>query len=302
MLLGMAIGDALGATVEFYSPGQIQAEWGLHQDIVGGGWLSLEAGQVTDDTQMALCLAESIYRVGGYQTSEAVRSYCQWMLTNPPDVGATISSVLNRVLQGETIDRSGQIQDHFSGGRSAGNGSLMRCWPLMAAYSGHQLEEALRADSQATHYDPLAQDACVCAGRIVQALAHSTLPIEQVFAQSVQGLDSRIEQAVNRPRNVMQDSAMEAMGFVLTSLSVACASLEGDSPEEGLIWAVNCGGDADTNGAVAGALLGARGVQWPSRWLEALLVREEIESHAKRLSEETWQAPINDRSSIVELS
>src|SRR5690606_39714 len=89
VLLGKAVGDALGATVEFLSRDQIRATYGRHTEITGGGWLGLEPGEVTDDTQMALCIARSIVERGGFDDQDIARRFVDWYHSNPPDIGNT---------------------------------------------------------------------------------------------------------------------------------------------------------------------------------------------------------------------
>lgn len=87
--LGFACGDALGATVEFMSPKKIQKRYGVHSEMIGGGWLGLEAGQVTDDTQMALALGQAIVEQNGWNIRTVADNFVVWLDSNPPDVGTT---------------------------------------------------------------------------------------------------------------------------------------------------------------------------------------------------------------------
>jgi ADP-ribosyl-[dinitrogen reductase] hydrolase len=87
--LGFACGDALGATVEFMTPKRIQHRYGVHKDMIGGGWLALDAGQVTDDTQMSLALGQAIIDHQGWHIEAVADNFVAWLESNPPDTGNT---------------------------------------------------------------------------------------------------------------------------------------------------------------------------------------------------------------------
>ena len=130
--------------------------------MIGGGWLSLRPGQVTDDTDMACALARSLVERGGYEPEAALANYMRWLKTDPPDIGTTIRAVLEKVAAGvESADAARQVHEQ-SGGRSAGNGSLMRIAPLAIRYRDdtYALMEAAQRDSALTHFDPLAAEVC----------------------------------------------------------------------------------------------------------------------------------------------
>ena len=88
-LLGGAVGDALGATTEFMKPSQIREQIGVHREITGGGWLNLLPGQVTDDTEMTLCVARGIVQVREWNLAAIADRFALWLSGGPADVGAT---------------------------------------------------------------------------------------------------------------------------------------------------------------------------------------------------------------------
>ena len=88
--LGLAVGDALGATLEFMTPSQIKSAYGVHDSITGGGWLRLSPGQVTDDTTMSLALGESIIKSGCVDANAVAKAFSNWFLDNPVDIGKTV--------------------------------------------------------------------------------------------------------------------------------------------------------------------------------------------------------------------
>ena len=122
--LGLAIGDALGATVEFMTSGEIRRQYGVHRDIVGGGWLKLKPGQVTDDTEMSLAMGRAIIAAGGFDLHAIADAWAAWLKRRPIDVGNTCRRGIQRYL----ID--GSLDKPFSEG-DAGNGALMRNLPVI---------------------------------------------------------------------------------------------------------------------------------------------------------------------------
>lgn len=147
--LGFAVGDALGATVEFMTPREIGALYGVHREIVGGGWLKLKPGQVTDDTQMALALGESILAGGGFEARTAAEAFAAWLKSKPVDVGATCRRGIRRFIM------DGSLEAPFNEG-DAGNGACMRNLPVALATLGD--EQALAnwtiAQCRLTHNHP----------------------------------------------------------------------------------------------------------------------------------------------------
>ncbi len=284
-LLGLAVGDALGGPLEFLSADEIVGRHdGPVSDMVGGGWLSLRPGQVTDDTDMARALARSLVERGCYEPEAALANYMRWLATDPPDIGTTIRAVLQKVAGGVEADDAARQVHEQSGGLSAGNGSLMRIAPLAIRYRDdtYALMEAAQRDSALTHFDPLAGDVCALYCVIVAAELKGQELLEAPARSEalIETLNSTPDEAAGR--------ASDQRGFVLTAFAVAfCAYRHFESLEEGLVWAVNLGGDADTNGAVTGALLGARdGVSAiPKRWLDQLEPRAELTALSDQLLE-----------------
>ena len=282
VLLGLAVGDALGGPLEFMSAAEIRARHrGPVEDYVGGGWLSLEPGQGTDDTAMALALARSAATSMSYDPDWALKAYLEWFRTGPPDVGSTIRAALEAADAGGSAIAAAETL-HRRAGRSAGNGSLMRIAPSALRYLRQPERRALaaRADSKLTHHDDHAADACQWLCEMIAGLVAGVHPAELVAPATLRAECEVTSVAAAAAANG------HAVGYVGTALGVASAALRTvKSFEEGLTWAVNLGGDADTNGAVAGALLGARfGARAiPARWLDQLFARDEASALADRL-------------------
>lgn len=258
--LGFACGDALGATVEFMSPRQIQTLYGMHTEMIGGGWLGLEAGQVTDDTQMSLAIGEAILEQRGWDLCAVADKWVGWLESSPPDIGNTCRRGILRyrdsgILQGEPRDDE------------AGNGACMRNLPVVlatlhqpAAFEAWSLQQA-----RLTHHNPLSDAATLALGRMAGRLIRG----EDVAAckQDVNDLIGQYGEFSYQPY------PGKASGYIVDTVqTVLHYFFNTDSFEDCVIATVNQGDDADTTGALAGMLAGALyGVeQIPQRWLMQL--------------------------------
>ncbi|WP_312914393.1 ADP-ribosylglycohydrolase family protein [Stenotrophomonas sp.] len=272
-LLGLAVGDALGTTLEFRAPGSFAPL----TDMIGGGPFGLQPGQWTDDTSMALCLAHSLLHCRGFDAVDQMNRYCNWyrhgyMSSTGEcfDIGGTVSQALEAYL------RSG---DPFSGSQaesSAGNGSLMRLAPVAMYYAHSPLATVatMAADSsRTTHAAAEAVDACVLfaaqlrmalAGHDKQAilLGHGATP----DAPAIAALALRDHVAVDA-------AAIRGSGYVVDALSAAlwCFATT-DDYASAVLKAANLGDDADTTAAICGQLAGAyyglEGI--PAGWRQTL--------------------------------
>jgi ADP-ribosyl-[dinitrogen reductase] hydrolase len=281
-VLGLAVGDALGAALEWLAPGQITARYGgpLRDMVASPVW---EMGEWTDDTAMMVELAESLAERGGWDEDDVLARYIVWARSGPKDIGTTVQRALARARTPEDARRAAAAWHDESGGRSASNGSLMRTVPIAIRYRDDNgaIERISRSDSTLTHHDPLAGEACAFFNLTVAALLRGRRPPRSV---SLPGRAAAL--AVEEPVELLLDPVQREIGFVLTTLRVAyAAAFRHDSFEDAVVFAANLGGDADTNAAVAGALAGARfGAEAiPQRWLEPLQQKERISGLAMRL-------------------
>jgi ADP-ribosyl-[dinitrogen reductase] hydrolase len=281
-LLGLAVGDALGAAVEWLHPDQIRSRYGgpLRDMVASGMW---DRGEWTDDTAMALALAASMADQGGYDESDVFGRYAQWARSRPKDIGATVAAALCRARSAEEA-RAAAEAHHAAEGKSAGNGSLMRTVPIAIRYRGDAgaIERISRLDSGLTHHDPLAGDACAWLNLTVAALIGG-----RRAPQSISEVARAADAAIAADDAELAVAAQEQRGFVMTTLRIAfAAAFRHNAFEPAVVFAVNLGGDADTNGAVAGALAGARfgasGI--PQRWIEPLFRKEVVSGLANRLT------------------
>ncbi|MCK9984819.1 MAG: ADP-ribosyl-[dinitrogen reductase] hydrolase [Azoarcus sp.] len=262
--LGLAVGDALGATVEFLTPSEIRHQYGELRDIVGGGWLRLAAGQVTDDTQMSLALGAAILESGGWDLRNIAGHWLVWLKSKPIDVGNTCRRGLVR------YGRDGSLASPFSDG-DAGNGALMRNLPavLYAFSDGALLERCSIEQAHVTHNHPLSDAATLCFARMLADLLAGGH-----WRDNLAKLRAHAKALVEAHRQFRFDPyPKRATGYVVdTAQTVLHAFFATDSFESCLIRTVNCGGDADTTGAIAGMLAGAHyGVDAiPARWIKRL--------------------------------
>lgn len=286
VMLGMAAGDALGATVEFQTPAQIAANYGVHRAIVGGGWLNLAPGEITDDTQMALCIARSLVARGGFDPDDIAARFVEWYRSDPKDIGNTTRHALALLDAGESWEEAGRLTHEAMRPRDASNGSIMRCAPVALATRGDAaLNARCSADSsRITHANPLCVDACVASNAALAALLTNPDADPIAAASEAASLDE-VRAAAEAARRGTP-AVLRAGGYVLETLTAALwAVASHDSPEDAIVAAVNLGNDADTTGAVAGALAGARwgAAALPDRWLDVLVDRDELTGVADAL-------------------
>lgn len=258
--LGFAYGDALGATVEFMSPKQIQRRYGVHRDIIGGGWLGLEAGQITDDTQMSLALGAAIVDHSGWNIHAVAGNFVSWLESDPPDIGNTCRRGIVRYRDDGELYGLPRDDD-------AGNGACMRNLPVVLATLNRSdcFETWSLEQCRITHHNPLSDAATLALGRMVNRLIHG----EDMDAcrQEAERLIAQYGEFAYTPY------PGKASGYIVDTLqTVLHHFFNTDSFEACLVATVNQGGDADTTGALAGMLAGAKyGVeQIPERWLATL--------------------------------
>jgi len=262
--LGLAIGDALGSTVEFMTPREIKAQYGVHDKLIGGGWLHLKPGQVTDDTTMSLALGESILAQGKVDAHAAAQAFDAWMRAKPVDIGNTVR---RNLLQ---FRKTGQPEAAYSD-HDAGNGAAMRVLPVALTTFG-QTEEQVRAASRAqahvTHHCALSDAACECLIFMVQDALRGAdknyLLHTYAHPLAAQFPDFKFR-AVKQSAN--------PSGYIVDTMQAVFQSFfDTDDFRDCLLDVVNRGGDADTTGAIAGMLAGAlHGLDdIPETWLKAL--------------------------------
>jgi ADP-ribosyl-[dinitrogen reductase] hydrolase len=286
-LLGLAVGDALGTTLEFrrpVAPAFPELAAGPLREIVGGGPFGVAPGQVTDDTQMAVCLVTSLRDRGKFDVDDVARRYVAWT-EHAFDIGGQTRAALRTIARGVAPRDAGRIVWEATGCQAAGNGSLMRTAPIgvVLARTPDVLREAARTDSAITHFDPRCQEACVALDMAIATAvtAAGTADAGQMWAAAKRevshpNLISDLDAAVSDdPALYGTELHLHAhQGFVRVAFRLAFWELlHAPTFEAGLVDVVNRGGDADTNGAISGALLGAAHGEAaiPVRWRQTVL-------------------------------
>lgn len=287
-LLGLAVGDALGTTVEFRPRGSFEPL----TDMLGGGPFHLKPGQWTDDTSMALCLASSLVACRGFDPRDQMERYCRWQdegywssTGDCFDIGGTVAAALARFrATGEPFAGS---TDPYS----AGNGCIMRLAPIpMFYYPDLDAAEHYAAESSRTTHGAAE---CVDASRLmarmlVRALAGKSRE-EVVLGDRETFTGSPRITAIARGKYLEKDEAqIRSSGYVVHTLEAALWCFwRSESFADAVLRAANLGEDADTTAAVcgqfAGAFYGETGI--PAGWLEKLALREDIRALADALAE-----------------
>ncbi len=278
LLLGLHVGDSLGSTVEF-SPARPRDNF--HTEMLGGGPFDLLAGDPTDDTEMMICLLRTLSTFGRLNPEDYVKNLLSWFHSNPRDIGHTISVALARLDRGRHYTESGMNDEY-----SQGNGSLMRCAPLALI---HFDEEAITLQCSITHAHQTCIDADLIFINSLQ-MCLSGKSKEEIYNLALidsQNRNPQIHEALLEIPNLSWDE-LPSSGYVLHTLTTSYwAFLNTPSFKDALIQAVNRGGDADTTGAVTGALCGAYyGLgSIPIDWLSKIKKKEEIEDLVHSLSQ-----------------
>lgn len=284
-MLGLAVGDAVGTTLEFSAkPRQPALE-----DLVGGGPFSLKAGQWTDDTAMALALADSLIHEARLDPYDLMDRFVDWARNGSYsstgtcfDIGVTTGRALNAYL------RSGNPLAGSSDPEQAGNGSIMRLAPVAVRHWNDpaELDRVARLQSRTTHgADEAVEGAATLAALLAEAIAGRSLP-ELVEDHGPKVRSYRPAQ----PRHEVRGT-----GYVVACLHAALWAVARTSNfRDAVLMAANLGEDADTTAAVAGQIAGAiygrSGI--PAVWLEKLAWREEIQAKAAALFSATQSKPI----------
>ena len=287
-VLGLALGDALGAPFEFSRRGDIPDPLVPFERQ----WMGLPPGTTTDDTAMALNLVRSLADNGSLVPADLMARQIKWLNSDPQDVGTLTRRVLRRVEAGEDPEAAAKAVWEERGPEvSAGNGSVMYCAPLGAAYANRPITLLGVAPwlSALTHYDERCRTAVVAVTLTVAALVRGEDPEAAVR--------KTVEVVLDRPGGEELEFLVDAVGweravdgpdqgFCLYTAAIGLQAVARSlDVEEELLHVVRLGGDTDTNAAVAGALLGAAvgGSGLPSRWLEHLQAAVRIRADAESL-------------------
>lgn len=286
-LLGLATGDAVGTAVEF----QPRSTFPPVTDMTGGGVFSLQPGQWTDDTSMALCMAASLLECSGFDAEDQMRRYLRWYdegyyssTGKCFDIGAATREALER------FRTSGKPMSGSTNPAKAGNGSLMRLAPAVMFYADNRAKARLYAEksSRTTHAAKECLEACTLFADML-VLALNGADKETILSDSYTNTICSIKLLAIASGTYREKSVghIRGSGYVADCLEAALWCFwTTDSFEQAVLAAANLGDDADTTAAVcgqiAGAFYGAAGI--PAHWLERLHRREEITILAEQLA------------------
>lgn len=293
-LFGQAIGDALGLGTEFMTKAEVKRYYpdGLAdysqivQDCHRARW---RKGDWTDDTDMTMCIVQAIIDDRELHPLSVARNFKQWFRHVPMGIGRHTCNVLSIGDYTEKPEMVAEKVWEMSGKRSAANGGVMRT--SVIGLLGENVEKYAAEICRLTHADPRCVGSCAIVSLMVHSLVYKDeiLPIE-TLVKIGNRYDKRIEPYLRMSWENSLDALVlddeSTMGYTLKTMSAGLWSLyHCSSFEDGLLAVANAGGDADTNGAVAGSLLGARfGYEnIPERFIKGLARGNVLEEKAESL-------------------
>ena len=285
-MLGLAIGDALGSAVEFCPRGSFAPV----TSMIGGGPFCLKAGEWTDDTSLALCIAESIAECHGFDLRDQMERFQRWrheghLSSNGRcfDIGIATAAALRR------FESTGDPVAGCSDPWKAGNGSIMRLAPvpIYAKQCIERTTQLSRESSRSTHGAEECLDACHLLGVLLHHLLNDTPRAVALELLKKEIFNTPTVRAIAAGHyRLKAESEIQTTGYVIHTLEAALWSFERtDSFTDAVLSAVNLGGDADTTGAVCGQIAGAcYGIEGiPMAWLGTLAKRDLIEELVSRV-------------------
>ncbi len=280
-LSGLACGDAVGRPVEFKSARQIRERHGEVIEMLGQGTHRQPAGTITDDTEMALCIAESLVARGGFDRADVAERFVAWLESDPFDVGLMTRDAIERIREGTPPNEAGrEVWRERPEGSNAGNGSVMRCAPHAIAFREDDagLVRVSRESSAITHTDPRCQWGCVLLNRTLAGLVRNETDPLGAALEGADEAPEELREAVSAVQAVLEgerdpaalEPELSTSGYVVDALQAGLVyGLTADTAERAVVDAVNRGEDTDTVGTIAGALAGARfgAGALPDRWV-----------------------------------
>lgn len=256
-LLGLSIGDALGAPVEFMLREEIQ----FFEDYQEGGRFNLPAGAWTDDTAMALCLADSLIHCDGFDADDLLRRFCNWAEHGDnSSTGVSVGIGQNTLRALGEYRRTGRLEAEAFGAKNDGNGSLMRLSPAVC-FASNSLETAMdlaARQSRTTHASPIAEECSRFTAALIFKLLNGEDYGSAKFGTFSLGWSEPLTEAVASPLYGIDDALIPSGGYVLDSLRASLWCIENtNSLKNAVLLAVNLGDDSDTTAAITGQIAGA---------------------------------------------
>lgn len=293
---GQAIGDALGLGTEGMTdedmawkyPNGIRHYSEIFQDNHRKRW---KIGDWTDDTDMMLCIASAVVKDKGVNLTSIARNFKEWSMGTPMGIGETTYKTL---MFGGYVDRPFEVSRkvwELSRRQIAPNGGLMRT--SVVGLFPKAVEQCAADICRLTHYDPRCVGSCVIVSELIHALVYGTpVPTYHQMLDIARRYDDRIVEFIDLSMNAdiraLQLQDADSVGYTLRTLAAGLwAYWNAQSFEEGLLAVVNAGGDADTNAAVACAILGAKfGFSAiPQEYVDGLIYREQLDAVVSGLAE-----------------
>jgi len=286
---GAAVGDALGGPLEYMSGEEIRARYGRVTEMLGGGWLELQPGEYTDDTQMMLMVAEGILSNPAYPVEEIGNRFLRWYYRGPKDIGKTTARSFENYLRCRNWQEAARITAR-SLNKLDSNGGLMRTLPVTFAYWHNLPNMAYWSKEIAgmTHFSQEGAACCIFYNYLVGVAVQNKSSKRELFTRALEFTDKQCHQLNVNPANffwyvvrAVQPGAAEIIpqGKALDTLGAALQCfLNTDDFAEAVVSVINRGGDADTAGNITGGLAGAyygyKAI--PTRWIDALQDKERL--------------------------
>ncbi|WP_458210284.1 ADP-ribosylglycohydrolase family protein [Haladaptatus sp. NG-SE-30] len=283
VLLGLACGDALGRPIEFRSSHQISQTHGTVTEMLGHGTHNQPAGTITDDTEMALCIARSLADHHAFRPDDIAERFVAWYDSGPFDIGLMTSDALQNIKHGASWRDAGQqVWESRAEGSNAGNGSVMRCAPYSIAFRDEwsDLARVSATSSAITHADPRCTYGCIVLNlTLAGLLTQRPTPLRDALDHIEADAPEELLTALRSVPDGINPDTLSASGYVVDTLQTSLYhGLTADTAEGAIVSAVNMGDDTDTVGAVTGAVAGARfgADAFPDRWTGELECADEI--------------------------
>lgn len=291
VLLGLACGDALGRPIEFKSAETITSQFGTVTEMLKDGTHSQPAGTVTDDTELALCVARSLVEHESFNGQDIAERFHEWYEGGPFDIGLMTADAIREFQRGTSWQDAWRVVwEHRSEGSNAGNGSVMRCAPHAIAFADapNALVQVSKQSSAITHYDRRCTYGCaILNSTIAGYLSGADSPLYTVLERIQEDAPDELVDALHPVPDGINNDQLQTSGYVVHTLQTALYdALTAETAKDAIVTAVNRGGDTDTLGAVTGALAGARfgSESLPERWLETIDYRNDLEALAQELA------------------
>lgn len=252
-------------------------------EMLGHGTHNQPAGTITDDTELALCIARSLAEHQAFRPDDIAERFVAWYDSGPFDIGLMTSDTIQKIKHGASWRDAGQqVWESRAEGSNAGNGSVMRCAPYSIAFRDEwsDLSRVSATSSAITHADPRCTYGCIVLNlTLAGLLARRPTPLRDALDHIEADAPEELLTALRSVPDGINPDTLSASGYVVDTLQTSLYhGLTADTAEDAIVSAVNMGDDTDTVGAVTGAIAGARfgADALPDRWIGELECADEI--------------------------